>query len=441
MKNLIKLFSVTVAAGFILASCEGPMGPAGKDGTNGTDANETCKQCHNGTVVESKAVEYSLSKHHTGEAEAEEAGNTGCAPCHSSEGFKFVCSNNIPSTFTLNSSTGKYGNDYATDASHAIGEFECNTCHSSLHTSYTETDFFPLTTTAAVPMTMWAGAKTINLTQDNGKSNLCIKCHQPRPFTKSNTDGNVIDYASLISNKTAIFYDSTTANMANNVLKVGYRTHTHYGTVGAICAGVGGIEFPGAASYTSSEHATVASCTDCHMADVSGKAGGHTFSAIGNFNGCNVTGCHANNPVTSSTPDKWTLPRNQIKTLLATLAGKLKQGGVEIMNKNGDATSNLWYGITTNNYDGYLNVFDPVNNPNGPTYNTSSFQNPTTTGWTSAQKATNAALPKLTLKNIQMGAIINFQLCLREYSLGIHNLNYSYALLQNTIDALTAAGF
>jgi hypothetical protein len=40
-----------------------------------------------------------------------------------------------------------------------------------------------------------------------------------------------------------------------------------------------------------------------------------------------------------------------------------------------------------------------------------------------------------------MGAIINFQLCLREYSLGIHNTAYTTALLQNSIDALTAAGY
>jgi hypothetical protein len=39
-----------------------------------------------------------------------------------------------------------------------------------------------------------------------------------------------------------------------------------------------------------------------------------------------------------------------------------------------------------------------------------------------------------------MGAMINFQFCLREYSLGIHNFKYSKALLQNSIEALTAAG-
>jgi hypothetical protein len=89
----------------------------------------------------------------------------------------------------------------------AYGELSCFTCHSNIHTTYSGTDFFPLTTTAAVPMTMWKGTKTINLTQDNSFSNLCIKCHQPRPMTTSSTisNGDVVDYASLVSNPTAVF--------------------------------------------------------------------------------------------------------------------------------------------------------------------------------------------------------------------------------------------
>jgi len=200
MKNLIKLFSFTVGAGFLLASCEGPMGPAGKDGANGlngTDANETCKECHSPAVVDSVVKQFEFSKHEYGEAAFEEAGNTGCTPCHASEAFKYVASHNTPSTFTLNATTGKYANDYAVPADRAYGELDCFTCHSSLHTTYQGTDFDPLTTTAAVSMTMWKGTKTINLAQGDAESNLCVKCHQPRPLTTSTTlsDGNVIDYA------------------------------------------------------------------------------------------------------------------------------------------------------------------------------------------------------------------------------------------------------
>jgi hypothetical protein len=439
MKNLIKLFSFTVGAGFLLASCEGPMGPAGKDGLAGTDANETCKLCHNSTVVEEKATEFEFSKHSYGEAAFSESGSLGCAVCHTMKGFQAVVANSTPATFTLDATSGKYVNNYSAPANQAFGELGCPTCHVKLHTTYTDADFFPLTTTSAVSMNMWAGSKSINLTQDDNKSNLCAKCHQPRPITKS-TDGNVIDYASLAANPNTVFYDSTTANMGSNILKVAYRTGVHYGTVGAILSGQGGVEFTGSLSYTNSEHTTVASCVDCHMADVTGKVGGHTFFSKGNFNGCNVTGCHSTSPL-SSTATKWTTTRAAYKTLLNTLAGKLKQGGVDLLNRNGDATSNLWAGLTTNNYDGYINVYDPVSNPTGSTYNTSMFRNPSTTNWTPAQIATNNALPKLYLKNVQFGALINFQLGLREYSLGVHNNAYSTALIQNSIDALTLAGF
>ncbi len=448
------LFMLAIGAGLLITSCtkEGPMGPQGpagangtngtngtngKDGTNGVngtngvDANASCTQCHAKDVVDLVSTQYELAKHSFGEAATSEAGNTGCGPCHLSEAFKYVCANNTPVTFTLNTTTGKYSNDYASVPDKAYGAISCSTCHSSLHSTYTIADLKPFTTTAPVPMSMWAGAKTINLTQKDGESNLCVKCHQPRPFTASATDGNVLDYTAMANNPTAVFYDPTSTS---NKLKPGYRTHTHYGTVGAIFAGMGGVEFQGNLAYTSSDHTTKASCQDCHMAAMTGAAGGHSFVAKGNFNGCNSTGCHSS---MSSTNASFTADRTEVKGLLATLAGKLVENGIEIMNKNGDATTNLWYGITANNYDGYLNIYDPASNPAGPTYNPTSFQNPSpAASWTQAQKDFNATLPKITLTNAQMGAIINFQLCLREYSLGVHNHSYSKALLQNSIDKL-----
>ena len=169
-----------------------------------------------------------------------------------------------------------------------------STCHSALHSTYEGTDFSPLTNTAAVSMTMWAGAKSINVASDGGMGNLCVKCHQPRPLTTSSTisDGNVVDYAGLVAAPTAIFYDNAVGNAAPNKVIPSYRTHVHYGTVGAIYAGVGGIEFPGTLTYENSPHTAGASCQDCHMADITGRAGGHTFNVKGNFKGCNATGCH-----------------------------------------------------------------------------------------------------------------------------------------------------
>jgi hypothetical protein len=444
MKTIFKVISMFTIAGFFLASCEGPMGPAGKDGVdgaagaNGKDANETCKECHSPTVVDAVAVQFEFSKHSFGEAAFEEAGNTGCTPCHTSEAFKYVVKNNVPSTFTLNATTGKYANDYATVATSALGEITCFTCHSSLHTTYAGTDFSPLTTTAAVSMTMWKGAKSINLTQDGGMSNLCVKCHQPRPLTTSTTlsNGDVVNYADLVANPTAIFYDSSVGNATPNKLVPSYRTHVHYGPVGAVFAGVGGIEFAGTQTYANSTHTTAASCQDCHMATIANRSGGHTFAATGNFNNCNMTGCHSA-PINGSSSAFWTGPRNEIKALLSSVATKINSvgSGPSILHKDA-TTANLWLGKTAENYDGYLDIFDPSTNPLG------AYRNPApSSSWIQADKDKNAALPIFpTLKNVVMGSIVNFQMGLREYSLGIHNYKYSKALLQNSIDAMTAAG-
>ncbi len=469
MKKFKSIFIYTaMLAGVAIYSCEGPMGPAGKDGLDGKDANESCKQCHNPSSVDSIATQYEFSKHSYGEAAFDESGNTGCSPCHAQEAFKYVCKAGVPSTFSIVApATTTYSNNYVASSGLALGEMGCSTCHSSLHKTGTITDIAPLTNVAAVSMTMWGGAKSINLTQDGGISNLCVKCHQPRPFTNSNTDKNVLDYANLIANPTALFYDAVDAGV--DVLKPSYRTHTHYGTQGAIFAGVGGVQF--GTGYTNSAHTSVATCQACHMANVTGRAGGHTFrvrsdagalgsSSAWNFNGCNVTGCHSAAPISATTAGAhWLGIRAEIKGLLDALAAKLVVGGVDILNRNPNATEgkyvsvsdgsvtsivlapvNLWAGITTNNYDGYLNIYDPSTNPMGPTYNNFAtqkmFKSPSTTGWSAQQITNNNTLPVLTLTNAQMGAIINFQLCLREYSLGIHNANYTRTLLTNTIAAL-----
>jgi hypothetical protein len=441
MKNLLKLFTVLFSAAFLFSACEGPMGPSGADGADGTDgkdANETCKLCHNPTVVDAIKPQFELSKHSYGEAAFEEAGNTTCAPCHASEAFKYVCKNNVPATFTLNSTTGKYSNDYVATAATAIGELGCFTCHSNLHNTYAATEFLPFTTTAAVSMTMWKGGKTINLTQDGGVSNLCVKCHQPRPLTTSSTlsNGDVVDYASLVSTPDAIFYDNTVGNAAPNKILPSYRMHVHYGTVGAVFSGTGGVQFTGTQTYSNSPHTAGASCIDCHMAPITGVAGRHTFkvrsgegaltsSTTWNFNGCNVSGCHSSNPISSSST-LWTATRSEIKTLLNTLATKINVigGGTDILHSETDGESNLWAGITTGNYDGYLNIFDPSSNPTGV------WKNPgSTSSWTQAQRDANNALPTFpSLRNVHVGAMINFQFGLREYSLGIHNYKYSYVL-------------
>ena len=452
LNNFSKLLLSAFVMVCLASSCvkEGPMGATGatgangKDGVDGKDANETCKACHTSTKVDLISTQFQFSKHEYGEAAFEEAGTTGCAPCHEQEGFKDVVARKVPSTFTLNASTGKYTNDYACSSSTAYGEIGCSTCHSSLHTTYGTADL-AFTTVAPVSMTMWGGKKTIDLPADNHKSNLCVKCHQPRP-QQNMQNSNVQDYEALVNNPTGIAWDANNPTATTNIIRPSYRMHVHYGSVGAIYAGMGGIEFKGAEPYKNSAHTTVASCVDCHMGAMVERAGGHTFKVRNSTDGtgltaqtkwnlttCNVAGCHTSEIKTTST--LWAATRAEIKGLLDQLAAKLvvvKPDGtkVDILNRNSDPSTNLWAGITTNNYDGYLNVYDPVLAPNA------GLQNSNSSSFTAEQKAINSALPKLSLTNAQYGALLNFQLCLREYSLGIHNTLYTRALLKNSIAIL-----
>jgi hypothetical protein len=398
MKNLIKALSLATAAGLILTSCEGPAGPAGKD------ANESCTLCHNSTVVEKKAIEFEHALHFSGTA-FEEGSRSGCAPCHSHQGFLYVVANNTPATFVLNTTTNKYVNQYDIGAANAVlpGAISCFTCHSELHSTYTDADFFPLTTTAAVPMTMYGGSKTINFAKKN--SNLCSKCHQPRPITKS-SDSNVIDYAALVTSPTATY----------NASSISYRTGIHYGAQGAMAAGIGGIEF--GSGYTQSAHVANASCTNCHMATPSGLAGGHSFNAydeynaVDNFNGCNVTGCHTTMSKTNTSyiAVTSTTAATGIPKKLADLAAKINAigAGHDILEKD----------ATDGQYHGYLDIYDAASNPDG--------------WWKNPANGT-PAFPTLT--NAQFGAILNYQLVFRGAGKGIHNAPYMGKLLDNTLTA------
>jgi hypothetical protein len=400
MKNLIKLLTLFTIAGFIFASCQGPAGPAGKD------ANESCKLCHNSVVVEKKAIEYEHSKHFTGVA-YDEGTRTACAPCHSHQGFTYVVNNKTAATFVADpANVGKFLNSYQVDAATAVlpGAISCFTCHDSLHTSYTDADFLPLTSTAAVPLTMYGGSKTIDFAKKD--ANLCTKCHQPRPVTASS--GNIIDYSLLKSAPTTVY----------SLSSVSYRTGIHYGAQSAMAAGIGGIEF--GTGYTNSAHVANASCKSCHMASPTGLAGGHSFNAYDeygakdNFTGCNVSGCHT---TMSSTNASYVSSTSATAT--TSVPYKLKALATKI-NLIGNGHDILQKDPLDGQYHGYLDIYDASSNPTGY------WKSPNTT-------PANIAFPALT--NAQFGAIINYQLVFRGGGNGIHNYPYMSKLLDNTIAA------
>ena len=419
MKKSLRFISMIAVAGLVMASCEGPMGPAGEDGAKGDKGDKgdpgtpgttlACAECHNQNVVEVIASEFEYSLHNTGEA-FEEGTRTGCAPCHSHEGFTYVVKNNTPSTFLLNATTQKYVNQYfISDAAAALPTpINCMTCHSKLHTTYGDEDFSPLTNIAAVSMTMYGGAKSINFERTQG--NLCAKCHQPRPVTKA-SDSNVIDYAVLVSSPTADFTQST----------IGYRTGVHYGTQAAMADGVGGIEF-GGTGYTNSTHASTASCKSCHMATPAGFGGGHSFNihtsgegvtpATINFAGCNVGGCHTTMGSSNTT---FTAARADIEAKLDQLAAKINAlqapGTADLLLKEADGE-----------YHGYFNIYDASANPTGYYKNTSA-----------GAPQGNVPFPAIT--NAAFGAILNYQLVYRDGSVGVHNYPYMKNLLEKTLAA------
>lgn len=437
----------------------GTIGPQGPD----TTMSVNCLECHNhitstGITIEKAIInakrEIEFSKHSEGaELSMSEGGSTGCAPCHSHQGNHSVIDGNVQPLLTW--ASNKYSYTYNAEASQSSGlttmpnKISCFTCHKGA-----ASDTMALYNVAPVPMTMYptyvggtvtTPAKVMNMTQKGGESNLCLKCHQPRPMQVSTTIGNAsrygasVDYADIAANPLDTWYDNTIGNASPNKLLPKYSQANHYGQVGAIVSGKGGVEFVGSLTYTNiSSHQSRVTCQDCHMATPTGITGGHSMRVMYvdesnakhyNFKGCNVTYCHSGMSTNST---QWNSRRNSTLALLTTLSAKLSSGGHEFMHKNTNPLTNLWALTTPLGWDGNFDIYNASSNPDA------AFKDPSL----AAGNVVNDALPVFpSLKNVQFGAMINFQFAVREYSLGVHNPNYTEALLQNSIDALIAAGF
>jgi hypothetical protein len=379
---------------------------------------------------------WAFSGHAEGETAFGEGTNASCAGCHAAQGFDYRVKNKLEPTYL----TPVVGKDsmifsFSVDAASSSamtglpGHIGCFSCHKG-----NPADSMALVSTDSVKMLFYAmpgKEKYINLKQNKGKSNLCIMCHQSRPISQNVTAGNggSVDYPALATNLTNIFYDSTkTTAVGGNKVTLSSSTIGHYGWPGNVLAGkgYGPIEIPGAPTpYTNSAHTLLASCNSCHMASpkiVSGKpVGGHTFLAAGNYNGCNVTGCHSSSPLSATTAKVISAFGTQ-KANLDTLASLLMSKGQLMMAT--DTTfatdlvtrNNLWYKFTTLHFSGNLNI-----------------------GTKAGQFAVNTASPAAglykwpTLTNGQFAAMQAFSVCIKEFSGGIHNTQYTNALLRNAI--------
>ncbi|MBI5541976.1 MAG: hypothetical protein HY951_18110 [Bacteroidia bacterium] len=484
-------FTITYsdASTFTTANLTGPQGVAGNDGAIGPVGPQgpagvlsvNCLQCHdhNSTTssplaeaLENAAYEIEFSGHDQGaELAIGEGFSTTCAACHSNEGFHSVVDAAVVPTYNYNATSGTFSYSYAASAAASSamqsmpGKISCFTCHKGA-----AVDSMKLYTTAPIPMalfptvssgtapTLWA-PKTINMTQANSQSNLCIKCHQPRNLNintlgtlPNKNNGFSVDYYDLAANPTQVWYDSAVGNAYPNKYIPSSSSPFHYGPNGAIYSGQGGVQFgySGTMSATSI-HATDASCQSCHMAAPTEFTGGHSFnvahydtsaggtsySKIMNYKGCNVAGCHST-PMSNSNATL-TAFKAEINAKLDSLYRILQSGNVSLLKKDPDYTTNKrYFATTTSGYNGSFNIY----NTSGANL-TGQFRNPAPGGtWTAAQIAANNALPKFpALTKGQMGAYINFCLVVKDYSCGLHNPEYVRALLRCSIQELLNEGF
>ncbi len=223
----------------LIVSCvkEGPEGPAGingvdgVDGVDGQDGTATCSSCHSsGTDLFAKQVQFNNSIHATGGNFERNA--PPCAICHTHEGFLERLDNGGNSTAaTIQDPT----------------PVNCRTCH-MIHENFDETDYALRVTE---PVELINGG-----TVDFGPGNMCINCHQSRPYEipEMGTD------STMITNK---------------------RWGTHHGPQSTLVFGLGGYEVPGELEYANSPHKDLLTdgCISCHMATAFGNTGGgHTFN-------------------------------------------------------------------------------------------------------------------------------------------------------------------
>jgi nitrate/TMAO reductase-like tetraheme cytochrome c subunit len=250
----MKKFSIFFRLGMMVAgvalftACEGPAGKDGAPGVDGVDANATCTECHNsGSVLVAKQAQYMKSQHAIGETTFENA--TGCAICHTSQGF------------IERVGTGKYATAAVIENPTAIG---CRTCH-NIHDTYTGEDWGLKVTSGVI---MFADStKTV----DMGPANVCISCHQSRTISPNFTTGVVNDSMSIASS----------------------RWGTHHGPQAEVVAGILG---QGSATSSSYGHKSIANgCVTCHMGTAVGtEGGGHTFKVVFDLEGeetLNTAGC------------------------------------------------------------------------------------------------------------------------------------------------------
>ncbi len=281
-------FSLLMLVFIISCVKEGPQGPAGAngvdgvDGVDGTDGTAQCSSCHaSNTDLFAKQVQFENSIHRIGGNF--ERNSTSCAICHTHEGFiERLETGALQTAMPITDPT----------------PINCRTCH-MIHETFDISDYDLRTTE---PVELINGG-----TVDFGTGNLCINCHQSRPY----------DIPDMANDSTEI---------------VSSRWGTHHGPQSALVFGLGGFEVEGSLPYESSPHKDLITdgCISCHMAPAFGDSGGgHTFNMRYESHGDQVPNIIACTPCHSGAEDfNINGAQEDIEMLLTQLGSKLIEEGV-----------------------------------------------------------------------------------------------------------------
>ena len=260
---------------------DGAPGKDGEDGINGTDGTAVCGVCHdNSESVETKIGQWGKSIHAIGGRNFEN--NTGCAPCHTSQGFKEALANDTTATMAPIQDPAN---------------INCYTCH-MIHDTYTAADW---TLRKTDPNTFWLTGETVDL----GKGNICVRCHQPR-----------ISYQIPdVTNPGGTYTVSST------------RFGPHHGPQGTTLNGIAFYKV--GSGYFNSAHTNIPdACVTCHMASATGyHNGGHTFFVEDEEEGLNTNGCLACHTASEAETLKDDL-QAEIETKLEELGALLVTAGI-----------------------------------------------------------------------------------------------------------------
>ncbi len=293
MKLSLKITVSIMAAGLILASCEGPMGPQGEEGPKGDkgDPGTTlgCADCHNSTSpLVAFAAQWQNSTHNTG-GNASYCNMPGCVQCHTQQGFLEAIAKGSTTGLTLPTNPMQIG---------------CGTCH-KIHQTYSSADWALTNATAQTLNVKYKGSSVV---WDKGSSNQCVYCHQM----------HVISPAPVLDGP-----DFAIANV---------RLGPHHAPHANMILGSSPFELPGNAYPTRNPHSTADGCLTCHMAPAYVyQAGGHNMGMWYTEHGQTkmlTTGCKTCHPDAAELSTKVAGLRSEVTTKMQRLESQLAAAGI-----------------------------------------------------------------------------------------------------------------